>query len=113
MLRFAGFVFQDQSKDNHYPEFHITNERSDSMPEDKESCVEPAAGPIELPEEKASAPEKNALKEKINMKPLVGNPAPDFEANAYFQGVFKTLKLSDYKGKWILLCFYPGDFTFV
>ena len=47
------------------------------------------------------------------MKPLVGSPAPDFEANAYFEGVFKTLKLSDYKGKWILLCFYPGDFTFV
>jgi len=47
------------------------------------------------------------------MKPLVGSPAPDFEANAYYEGGFKTLKLSDYKGKWILLCFYPGDFTFV
>jgi alkyl hydroperoxide reductase subunit AhpC len=26
---------------------------------------------------------------------------------------FKPVKLSDYKGKWIVLCFYPGDFTFV
>ena len=39
---------------------------------------------------------------------------PDFEANAFIadQG-FQPVKLSDYKGKWIVLCFYPGDFTFV
>ncbi len=47
------------------------------------------------------------------MTPLVGNQAIDFEANAYFEGEFKNFKLSDFKGKWILLCFYPGDFTFV
>ena len=28
-------------------------------------------------------------------------------------GGFKNIKLSDYKGKWIVICFYPGDFTFV
>jgi peroxiredoxin (alkyl hydroperoxide reductase subunit C) len=99
--------------EKYYPKIHITNERSNSMPEDKESCVEPAAGPIEQPETKTASPIQDALKEKINMNPLVGSPAPDFEANAYFEGVFRTLKLSDYKGKWILLCFYPGDFTFV
>ncbi len=43
----------------------------------------------------------------------VGKPAPDFEAPAYHKGEFTTVKLSDYKGKWVLLCFYPGDFTFV
>ena len=43
----------------------------------------------------------------------VGKPAIDFEANAFVEGGFKNLKLSDYKGKWIILCFYPGDFTFV
>ncbi len=43
----------------------------------------------------------------------VGKPAPDFEATAYLSGGFTTLKLSDFKGKWIVLCFYPGDFTFV
>ncbi len=43
----------------------------------------------------------------------VGRPAPDFEVNAYFNGEFKPVKLSDYVGKWLLLCFYPGDFTFV
>jgi alkyl hydroperoxide reductase subunit AhpC len=43
----------------------------------------------------------------------VGKPAPDFEANAYVGPGFKPVKLSDYKGKWVVLCFYPGDFTFV
>ncbi len=43
----------------------------------------------------------------------VGKPAPDFEAMAYHQGGFKLIRLSELKGQWILLCFYPGDFTFV
>jgi peroxiredoxin (alkyl hydroperoxide reductase subunit C) len=43
----------------------------------------------------------------------VGKPAPDFEANAFVGEGFKPVKLSDYKGKWVVLCFYPGDFTFV
>jgi peroxiredoxin (alkyl hydroperoxide reductase subunit C) len=44
----------------------------------------------------------------------VGKEAPDFEASGYIQGEgFKNVTLSDYRGKWVLLCFYPGDFTFV
>lgn len=43
----------------------------------------------------------------------VGAPAPDFELEAYHQGAFKKFRLSEFKGKWVLLCFYPGDFTFV
>ena len=44
----------------------------------------------------------------------VGKPAPDFEASAYIVGGgFKNVKLSDYRGQWVVLCFYPGDFTFV
>ncbi len=43
----------------------------------------------------------------------VGKPAPDFEAQAYHEGGFKKVKLSDYKGKWVVLCFYPADYTFV
>jgi alkyl hydroperoxide reductase subunit AhpC len=42
-----------------------------------------------------------------------GKPAPDFEAIGFIDGGFKPIKLSDYKGKWVVLCFYPGDFTFV
>jgi hypothetical protein len=44
---------------------------------------------------------------------LVGREAPDFETNAFVDGGFKKIKLSDYRGKWVVLCFYPGDFTFV
>ena len=41
--------------------------------------------------------------------------APDFETEAYFpeSKEIKTVKLSDYRGKWVILTFYPGDFTFV
>jgi peroxiredoxin (alkyl hydroperoxide reductase subunit C) len=44
---------------------------------------------------------------------MVGRKAPDFAAPAYHQGQFVSVKLSEYLGKWVLLCFYPGDFTFV
>jgi peroxiredoxin (alkyl hydroperoxide reductase subunit C) len=47
------------------------------------------------------------------MTARVGQKAPDFTAPAYYQGGFTTVKLSDYAGKWVLVCFYPGDFTFV
>ncbi|KAJ3247828.1 Peroxiredoxin-2 [Chytriomyces hyalinus] len=40
-------------------------------------------------------------------------PAPHFEAEAVYKGEFKTVSLSDYKGKWLVLFFYPLDFTFV
>jgi peroxiredoxin (alkyl hydroperoxide reductase subunit C) len=52
-------------------------------------------------------------KKEITMTARVGQKAPDFQAPAYFQGRFTSVKLSDYLGKWVLLCFYPGDFTFV
>ncbi len=47
------------------------------------------------------------------MSVKVGQPAPDFETKAYAEGEIKTVKLSDYKGQWVMLYFYPGDFTFV
>jgi peroxiredoxin (alkyl hydroperoxide reductase subunit C) len=43
----------------------------------------------------------------------VGQPAPDFEAMAFVGDGFKPIKLSDYAGHWVVVCFYPGDFTFV
>jgi NADH-dependent peroxiredoxin subunit C len=43
----------------------------------------------------------------------VGRPAPEFEAQALVGEKIETLGLSDYKGKWVVLFFYPGDFTFV
>ncbi|MEN9216337.1 MAG: peroxiredoxin [Gloeomargarita sp. HHBFW_bins_162] len=43
----------------------------------------------------------------------VGQLAPDFEATAVVDMEFKTIKLSDYRGKYVILFFYPLDFTFV
>jgi len=43
----------------------------------------------------------------------VGQSAPDFTATAVVNQEFKTIKLSDYRGKYVVLFFYPLDFTFV
>ncbi len=40
-------------------------------------------------------------------------PAPEFEAQAWYDGAIQTVKLSDFKDKWVVLFFYPFDFTFV
>lgn len=45
--------------------------------------------------------------------PQVQKPAPDFSGTAVVNGDFKEIKLSDYKGKYVVLFFYPLDFTFV
>lgn len=48
------------------------------------------------------------------MAVLVGKPAPDFKAQAVMpDNSFKELKLSDFRGKYVVLFFYPLDFTFV
>ena len=39
--------------------------------------------------------------------------APNFTMPAYRQGEYIEVSLSDYEGKWLMLFFYPGDFTFV
>ncbi len=44
---------------------------------------------------------------------VVDQLAPDFEGTAYFEGKVTKVKLSDFRGKWVLVCFYPGDFTYV
>lgn len=45
--------------------------------------------------------------------PLVGSVAPDFNATAVFDQEFVDISLSQYKGKYVVLFFYPLDFTFV
>jgi peroxiredoxin (alkyl hydroperoxide reductase subunit C) len=52
-------------------------------------------------------------RKELFMTARVGQKAPDFTAPAYYKGSFGLVKLSDFAGKWVLLCFYPGDFTFV
>jgi Zn/Cd-binding protein ZinT len=81
------------------------------MAEVKDQCVQAAKGPI-LPEAETSTPAET-YKEVKRVTAQVGKPAPDFEAGAFIDGGFKNIKLSDYKGQWVVVCFYPGDFTFV
>ena len=84
------------------------------MPEAQDLCVQAAKGPIGVPEAEAPPPSQTQTGERrIKMIARVGKLAPDFEASAFIDGGFKNIKLSDYKGQWIVLCFYPGDFTFV
>lgn len=47
------------------------------------------------------------------MAATVGKPAPEFAGQAYHNGEFREVKLSDYKGRKVVLFFYPLDFTFV
>ncbi len=49
------------------------------------------------------------------MSVLVGRPAPDFQAAAVMEdgAIREDFKLSDYKGQYVVLFFYPLDFTFV
>lgn len=43
----------------------------------------------------------------------VGKAVPDFFGKAYLENKMREISLSDYRGQWIVLFFYPGDFTFV
>ena len=79
----------------------------------KVGCARPTGGPVgETVEEKDSRSHGEENKEVTGMI-RVGKKAPDFAAPAYQQGKFISVRLSEYLGKWVLLCFYPGDFTFV
>jgi len=48
-----------------------------------------------------------------NSTPKIDKAAPTFTAEAYHEDDTKKISLSDYKGKWLILMFYPKDFTFV
>lgn len=75
-------------------------------------CAKPVSSSIGKGEDKEEKILNQEKKEEKNMI-MVGSAAPDFTAPAYQKGKFINVKLSDYKGKWVVLCFYPGDFTFV
>jgi hypothetical protein len=77
-------------------------------------CARPTGGPVgEEPDDTLGKEEAKPMKEVKRPMVSVGKKAPDFEAPAFYEKKFRKIKLSDYLGKWIVLCFYPGDFTFV
>jgi peroxiredoxin len=78
----------------------------------KVGCARPTGGPVG--ENVKVKEELNPIDLKKEEKMIkVGQKAPDFTAPAYHNGKFVNVKLSEYLGKWVVLCFYPGDFTFV
>ena len=83
------------------------------MPQEfKPGCARPTGGVVGAEKDK-KAQDDQPMKEEEKHMLLIGRKAPDFTAPAYHKGKFVNLQLSEYFGKWILLCFYPGDFTFV
>jgi len=84
------------------------------MPEEPVGCAKPT-GKVVGAKADNKGPSESEPKSGGNtmVTARVGQKAPDFEAPAYHRGKFINVKLSDYAGKWVLLCFYPGDFTFV
>ena len=75
-------------------------------------CARPTGGPVGESVETDEKNDDKKIKEELRMI-KVGQKAPDFTAPAYHKGKFVSVKLSEYLGKWVVLCFYPGDFTFV
>jgi peroxiredoxin (alkyl hydroperoxide reductase subunit C) len=75
-------------------------------------CARPTGGPVGETIEEEPAQSSDTQRE-VNAMIQVGKKVPDFAAPAYHDGKFVSVKLSEYLGKWVLLCFYPGDFTFV
>jgi hypothetical protein len=73
------------------------------------SCTRPTA------EVEPQTPETPIASVSQGVRPMIqiGKKAPEFTAPAFFNGKFASVKLSDYLGQWVVLCFYPGDFTFV
>ena len=72
----------------------------------------PTGGPVGEPTPEKAETKENIIK-VVSTMIKVGQKAPDFTAPAYHKGKFVNIKLSDHLGKWVVLCFYPGDFTFV
>jgi peroxiredoxin (alkyl hydroperoxide reductase subunit C) len=90
------------------------DERRLPMPEEfKAGCARPTGGPVGEAESKSGKETNETVKKEVKSMVMIGRKAPDFEAPAYLEGKFVNVKLSEYLGKWVLLCFYPGDFTFV
>ena len=79
----------------------------------KAGCARPTGGPVGEPAPQDEIVEAQTVEQEAPKMIKVGQKAPDFTAPGYQQGKFISMTLSEHLGKWVLLCFYPGDFTFV
>jgi peroxiredoxin (alkyl hydroperoxide reductase subunit C) len=93
--------------------FSPQSRKGDKMAEQVQGCARVTGTVVgEKPGDQAASPHPIEIKE-MTMTARVGQKAPDFTAPSYYKGSFTPVKLSDFAGKWVLVCFYPGDFTFV
>lgn len=76
----------------------------------KPGCQRPPSMKLDIQVPEVSI---DAVKEVPRKMVKVGKPAPEFTAPGFLNGKFANYSLSEFKGKWVVLCFYPGDFTFV
>lgn len=84
------------------------------MAEEPKGCARVTGAVLgERPTSDSPPPTSPEPTKEEHMIARVGYKAPDFNAPAYYKGEFTNVQLSDSVGTWILLCFYPGDFTFV
>ena len=84
------------------------------MKEVKIACGKPTGTKVGEPAAKKTAKTtESEAKEEAMITAKVGGNAPDFQAPAFYRGKFIEIQLSNYLKKWVCLCFYPGDFTFV
>ena len=84
------------------------------MPEKKPiSCARPTGGAVGDPPQEEKKQKQETKKQGDPTMIQVGKKTPDFTAPAYYENDFVSVQLSEYLGKWVVLCFYPGDFTFV
>ena len=79
----------------------------------KIGCARPTGGLVGDPAEPKQEFLSKSIEKEVHSMIQVGRKAPDFTAPGYQNGKFISVKLSEYLGKWVVLCFYPGDFTFV
>ena len=89
-----------------YPERRLKMAEEESI-----SCARPTGGVVGESPHKEQPEPQHVQGAQTMIQP--GKKAPDFSAPAFFNGTFTSVQLSDYLGKWVVLCFYPGDFTFV
>lgn len=84
------------------------------MPEEmKAGCARPTGGPVGKQGDATRENQQQSITKEVKTMVTVSQKAPDFTAPAYQKGKFISVKLSEFLGKWVILCFYPGDFTFV
>jgi hypothetical protein len=83
------------------------------MAEEPKGCARTTGAVVGQEPPPVAEPGPAEHRKETMMAARVGQKAPDFEAPAYHRGTFTNVKLSDLLGKWVMLCFYPGDFTFV